>query len=261
MQVVICPDAVELSRQAAELVAAAVIRNPRLVLGLAAGASPVGLYRELTRRHQNGLDFSEVTAFGLDEYFGLSADHPARFRNDLQRHFLSGVNLPPGRVHWPEAPLDCDITACCAAYERSIAEAGGIDLQVLGIGVNGHLGFNEPGASLAGRTRLVHLSAATRRANRGNFPSPHEMPQAAITQGIGTILEARRIVLVATGEAKAQAVAAAVEGPLTAMQPASALQLHPHVTVFLDAAAAGRLARRQDYDEEVAALRQFGMLA
>ncbi len=258
MRVIICPDAAALSRQAAALVAAAVTANPRTVLGLAAGATPIGLYRELGRHHGDGLDFSAVTAFGLDEYYGLPAGHPASFRAEIERQVLSRVALPPARLHWPEAPPGSHVAAACAGYERAIAEAGGIDLQILGIGANGHIGFNEPGSSLAGRTRLVRLSDTTRRANAKAFASPQDMPEAAVTQGIGTILAARRILLLASGEHKAAAVAAALEGPLTAMLPASALQLHPEAVVFLDAAAAAGLQRRAEYQAQEDLLRRLG---
>jgi glucosamine-6-phosphate deaminase len=260
MRIVICPDESDLSRQAAFLVAAAIGRSPRMVLGLAAGATPIGLYHALGRHHADGLDFSGVAVFGLDEYFGLAADHPACFRGNIQRHFLNGVNIPPSRVSWPYCRPDEDIAARCAAYERAIADAGGIDVQVLGIGVNGHLGFNEPGSSLGGRTRLVRLSATTRHANERNFPVAGDMPESAVTQGIGTILEARRLLLMASGESKAAAVEQALEGPVTSMLPASAVQLHPNVTVFLDRAAASRLRRREEYEAETDMARRLGLL-
>ncbi len=260
MRIFICSDAAVLSHQAGTFVANVVADNPQTVLGLAAGATPLGLYRELGCHHDQGLDFSAVTAFGLDEYFGLPAGHPASFRHGIEEHLAARVDLPPARLHWPDVRPDADVAAACAGYERTIAHAGGIDLQILGIGGNGHIGFNEPGSSLAGRTRLVRLTAATRRANEGNFSSPADMPEAAVTQGIGTILAARRILLLASGANKAAAVAAAVEGPVTAIVPASALQLHPDVTVFLDAAAAADLRRRDEYQAEAEMLRRMGLL-
>ena len=259
MHVVICPDAPTLSRQAAVMVAGAILRHPEMVMGLAAGATPIGLYHELVRYHANGLDFSGLTVFGLDEYLGLDINHPTRFRNSVERHLLSGVNIQPSRVHWPDGHWDGDLAEYCAGYEQTIVEAGGIDLQILGIGVNGHLGFNEPGCSLAGRTGVVRLSATTLHANETNFASRREMPEAAITLGIGSILDARAILLAATGESKATAVAGAVEGPVTAMLPASALQLHPNVTVFLDDAAASHLRCREAYDADVEMLRRRGL--
>jgi glucosamine-6-phosphate deaminase len=258
MHVVICPDASALSEQAAAMIAGAIGVNPKMVLGLAAGASPLGLYQSLLRRQAAGLDVSGVTLFGLDDYFGLAEDHPGRLRSSVQHHFLSKLAVSPAHIHWPEVSPDSDIAAACAAFERSIGQAGGIDLQILGIGANGHIAFNEPGSGLAGRTRLVHLSAATRRANAPSF-APGEMPEAAITQGIGTILESRRIVLLASGESKAAAIAGAVEGPVTAMLPASALQWHPEVTLFVDFAAASQLTRRDEYDAEIAMLRRQGV--
>jgi glucosamine-6-phosphate deaminase len=255
MLVVVLPDARAVSLQAAAMVADVATRTPRAVLGLAAGATPVGLYHELARRHAAGLDLSGVTAFALDEYLDLAPDHPARFARAFHDHLLAGTNLPAAALHLPDVHSG-DLVAACAAYDQAIAAAGGIDLQILGIGGNGHIGFNEPGSSLAGRTRPVRLSVATRAANAGSFRSGEAVPEAAVTMGIGTILAARRIVLLATGANKAAVVAAAIEGPVTARLPASALQLHPDVTVVLDEAAANRLDLRAHYDAEAAMRRK-----
>lgn len=253
MLVVVLPDAQAVSRRAADIVATMVARRPESVLGLAAGATPLGMYGELVRRHADGLDFSRTTLYGLDEYLGLPPDHPASCARALRHHFIDRVQPDSRRVRLLGNP-DGDTAAYCAAYERSIAEAGGLDLQILGLGVNGHIGFNEPGCSLAGRTHVVGLSASTRATNRPNFPPPDDVPRAAITMGVATILAARKVMLLATGTAKAAMVEALVEGPLTARIPASSLQMHPDAVVLLDEEAASGLTLRSDYDAEVSAL-------
>jgi glucosamine-6-phosphate deaminase len=245
MRVIVLPDYESVSRAAARLVAEAVARQPALVLGLAAGETQLGLYRELVRRQREGsLDLSRVTTFNLDEYLGLPEDHEASFRRFTRRHLLEPVGHPPGQAHAPASrPSDRD--AECRRYERAIAEAGGIDLLLLGIGANGHIAFNEPGAPLDSRTRAVSLSRETvaEMRRRGVFGPGERTPSEAITIGIATILEARRLLLMACGAAKAAAVAAALEGEVTPALPASALQLHADATVLLDAAAASRLRR------------------
>jgi glucosamine-6-phosphate deaminase len=240
MTVHILADAAAVGSAAADLVQALLAANRRAVLGLAAGTTPAGLYRELGRRR---IDLSAATVFSLDEYLGLPAGHPAAFARFFQDHLFTA--LRPRHIHLVDGNPR-DVEASCAAYEAKIRAAGGIDLQILGIGGNGHIAFNEPGSSLGGRTRAVRLSAATRAANQGAFPDGEAVPERAVTMGIGTILEARRILLLAFGAGKAQAVARALEGPVTAMVPASALQLHPAVTVLLDAAAARDLTLRDE---------------
>lgn len=248
MLVVVEADPQAVSRRAADLVAGLIRRNRRAVLGLAAGATPRGLYGELVRRR---LDFSGVTVFGLDEYLDLPADHPASCGFILRRSLIERVNLDPSRIHLLDSAVPAgDVAEYCAAHERKIAMAGGVDLQLLGLGMNGHMGFNEPGGSLSGRTHRVALSASTRAVNRPGFPPPEAVPPAAVTMGIGTILAARRVLLLATGTAKADIVATFIEGPLTARVPASALQLHPDAIVLLDEAAAARLQYRDDYAAE-----------
>jgi glucosamine-6-phosphate deaminase len=212
------------------------------VLGLATGASVKRVYAEL-----HALDFSRVTAFVLDEYVGLSPSHPASFHSFMEEHFLSRVNVDRRRVHLPPVEGD-DLAGLCEEFERKIRSAGGIDLQLLGIGRDGHLGFNEPTSSLASRTRIKTLTSLSREANRPGFGGD-DVPLHVVTMGIGTILEARHCLLVADGSAKADAVARMVEGPLTAMVPASALQLHPHVTVIVDELAAAGLSLRDYYRE------------
>ena len=222
-------------------VAALVDATPTAVLGLATGSSPVVVYRDLARRHVAGdLSLARVQAFLLDEYVGLPPDHPQSYRSFIARELEARVDLADAAVQAPDIQSG-DLVAACAAYEREIAAAGGVDLQLLGIGTDGHIGFNEPGSSLASRTRIKTLTDQTRRDNARFFASLDEVPRHVVTQGVGTILEARHLVLLAFGAAKAAAVAAAVEGPVTAMVPGSALQLHPHATVVVDEPAAAGL--------------------
>ena len=248
MLVVIQPTYEALSREAARIVAHTVRGNPSTTLGLATGSTTVGLYRELVRLHQEqALDFSRVATFNLDEYLGLSAGHPQSFHSFMREHFFAHVNVAPARIHIPDGTVTSNYEDYCASYERAIREAGGIDLQVLGIGRNGHIGFNEPTSSFASRTRLKVLTSETIADNRSSFSTAEEMPQCAVTMGLGTILEARRILILATGEAKAEAVARAIEGPITASVTASCLQLHPDVTFVMDEAAAAHLQQRDYY--------------
>jgi glucosamine-6-phosphate deaminase len=240
----------EIVRQAALLVAGAVRKKPNLTLGLATGGTMVGVYAELVRLHKNeALDFSRVVTFNLDEYLGLPAGHPQSFRYFMQENFFSHVNVRPENIHVPDGTIRGEYDEYCAKYEASIRSVGGIDLQLLGIGRNGHIGFNEPMSSLGSRTRLKVLSKETMDDNRKSFAAGEQVPNCAITVGIGTILEARRILLLAAGESKAQAVAEAIEGPVTASVTASALQLHPEVTFIIDGAAASQLKHRDYYRE------------
>src|SRR5690242_4663119 len=244
-------NAEEVGREAARIVANAVRRNPALRLGLATGNTMVGMYKELVRMHQkDGLDFSRVITFNLDEYLGLSAKHPRSFRHFMDENFFSHANLAPRNIHIPDGSVKGDFDEYCASYEKAIRDAGGIDLQILGIGRNGHVGFNEPTSSIGSRTRLKVLSQETIEDNRKFFAPGEEIPQCAITMGIGTILEAKRILLLATGSSKAEPIAAAIEGPLTASVTASALQLHPDVTFLVDQQAGAQL-KQQDYYRRV----------
>lgn len=247
MELIILPTPEAASRSAADYLTALVRRNPAAVLGLATGSTPLLLYRELIRRHaEEGLDFSDCTTFNLDEYIGLGSDHPASYRRFMQENLFHALNIPPERIHIPDG-LAADIPAHCAEYEAAIRSSGGIDLQILGIGSDGHIGFNEPSSSLASRTRIKTLTENTRTDNARFFDSPEEVPFHVMTMGIGTILEARAVALLAFGESKATAVAAMTEGPITANVPASALQLHPTAKIFLDEAAASGLSRRDYY--------------
>ena len=243
MEVIVLPAAPDVGVAAAGIISRLVAEKPDAVLGLATGGSVKPVYAEL-----HALDFSRVTAFLLDEYVGLRRSHPASFHAFMEEHFLSRVNLDRRRFHLPPTEGD-DLAGLCEQFERDIVAAGGIDLQLLGIGRDGHLGFNEPTSSLASRTRIKTLTSATREAARPGF-GEEEVPLHVVTMGIGTILEARHCLLVADGPAKADAIARMVEGPVTAMVPASALQLHPHATVIVDEAAAAGL-RLRDYYREV----------
>ncbi len=252
MEVVVAPTPEAVARLVAEAIEVLVQRQPAAVLGLATGSSPLPVYDELTRRHeQGGLSFAAATGFLLDEYVGLPADHPESYRAVIEREFTSRVDFDPRRVHGPDGRA-VDIPGACATYEAAISEAGGIDLQLLGVGGDGHIGFNEPGSSLASRTRLKTLTRQTRLDNARFFDSIDTVPHHVITQGVGTILDARHLVLVATGAAKADAVAKTVEGPVTAFFPSSALQLHPHVSVVVDEAAAASLQLADYYRQTYA---------
>jgi glucosamine-6-phosphate deaminase len=230
-------------------IATLVAARPAAVLGLATGSSPLTVYADLARRYAAGtLTLAGARAFLLDEYVGLPPGAPESYRAFIRAHFEAGVDIPPDAVQGPDVTA-ADLNAACACYEAAIAEVGGVDLQLLGIGTDGHIGFNEPGSSLASRTRIKTLTDRTRQDNARFFRRPSEVPRHVVTQGVGTILEARHLVLLAFGEAKADAVARAVEGPVTAMVPGSALQLHPHATVVVDSAAAGGLRLAGYYRE------------
>lgn len=241
MEVVIAP-AERLAVLAADAVEAVVRSGPGAVLGLATGSSPLKVYDELVRRHvQEGLSFAGVRAFMLDEYVGLPVDHPERYRNVIETEIASRVDFAPGAVQGPDGNAE-DLVSACAAYEESIAGAGGVDLQILGIGTDGHIAFNEPGSSLASRTRIKTLTAQTREDNARFFGDDVErVPRHCLTQGLATIMSARHLVLLATGKGKAEAVHQLVEGPVSAMWPATIMQMHPHATVLVDDAAASRL--------------------
>ena len=248
MEIVITSSAREAAIIAADALERLLSGTGRPVIGLATGGSPLPTYRELIERCRDGrVSFARTQMFLLDEYVGLDHEHPMSCRNFIQRELLDHVDVPEGALAVPECASEDPVTAG-EAYERRITDVGGIDLQVLGIGRNGHIGFNEPPSSLASRTRLTALAAATRKDNARFFgDDPDLVPRQGITQGIGTILEARHIVLIATGEAKSEAVARAVEGPVTAMMPASALQLHPRTAVIVDEAAGRQLEHADRY--------------
>ncbi len=248
MEVIICPTYEEMSRAAAREVSKAINTKPNAVLGLATGSTPVGTYKELVRMHQEeGLDFSQVTSFNLDEYVGLPDNHPQSYHYFMRENLFRHINIPPQNIHIPSGTTRNHL-AFCQWYERRIKECGGIDVQILGIGSDGHIAFNEPGSSLGSRTRIKTLAKQTIDDNARFFEKSEDVPIYAITMGVGTILEARKLMLLASGKSKAEAIAAAIEGPVTSMITASALQLHPDSMIFLDDPAAGKLKMRDYYD-------------
>jgi glucosamine-6-phosphate deaminase len=248
MLVILKRDDDEISRQAAQLIASAIRKKPALTIGLATGSTMVGVYKQLVHLHKQGsLDFSRVVTFNLDEYLGLSAAHPQSFHHFMRENLFAHVNVDPRNIHIPDGTIRGDYDRYCASYEESIRKAGGIDLQLLGIGRNGHIGFNEPTSSIGSRTRLKVLSQETMDDNAKSFAPGEESPHCAITMGIGTILEARKILLLAAGAAKSAAVAKSIEGPITSAVSASALQLHPDVTFIIDNAASSQLTQRDYY--------------
>jgi glucosamine-6-phosphate deaminase len=240
VDVEVLPSPAAVASRVADVLGTILADKPAAVLGLAAGSSPLPVYAELVRRHRDeGLSFARATVFGLDEYVGLPAAHPASFRRSLELALYRQVDLSPARLHGPDVDAP-DADRAAARYEEEIAAAGGFDLVLLGIGGNGHIAFNEPGAPFDSRTRVVTLADETRRANLGAFPDGH-VPARAITIGVATILSSRACLLVACGPRKARAIAAMLEGPRTTAVPASALRDHPHAMVVIDAEAAREL--------------------
>ncbi|ULE33365.1 glucosamine-6-phosphate deaminase [Mycobacterium sp. IDR2000157661] len=242
MEVIILPDRAQIGAVAADAVTVLLDRNPAAVLGLATGSSPMPVYDELVARHDAGrISFCRARGFTLDEYVGLPAGHPQRYRHVIDEVFVSRVDFADDAVQGPDGSA-ADIPAACVAFEAAIRRAGGVDLQLLGIGTDGHIAFNEPGSSLGSRTRIKTLTRQTRLDNSRFFGGDvGAVPTHCLTQGLATIMEARHLVLVATGRQKAEAVHYLVEGAVSAMWPATVLQHHPHVTVLLDEPAAGRL--------------------
>lgn len=232
------------ARALAHRIADAVIAKPRLVLGLPTGRTPVALYSELAALAARGaVDFTSVTTFNLDEFLGIQHSHPGSYRQFMEKHFFSRVNVAPARINFLDGSA-ADPERECARYERVITEAGGIDLQVLGIGTNGHIGFNEPAPELDARTHRVALKPETRRSNAALFGGDEAaVPREALSMGMGTILRSRAIVLLATGTSKAACVERVVQGGVTTALPASFLQLHGDVDIMVDEAA-GALLRR-----------------
>jgi glucosamine-6-phosphate deaminase len=242
MEIIIQATPDEATSVASRIIARLLQEKPNAVLGLATGSTPLLLYRALIAMK---LDWSRVTTFNLDEYVGLPADHPQSYRSFMWENLFRHVNIAARNAHIPDGNAS-DIPGSCAAYEQSIRDAGGIDLQVLGIGSDGHIGFNEPTSSLASRTRIKTLTPQTRQDNARFFERAEEVPTHAITMGIGTIMEARQNLMLAFGANKAGAVAQAVEGPISSINPASILQMHPDARLCLDETAAAQL-KRSDY--------------
>ncbi|UCG16109.1 MAG: glucosamine-6-phosphate deaminase [Phycisphaerales bacterium] len=246
MEIIISETYDEMSRLAADMIKHQLLKKPSSVLGLATGSTPVGLYKELIRLHkEQGLDFSQVITFNLDEYLGLPPSHDQSYHYFMDQNLFHHVNVTPNNIHVPYGHTE-DIEEFCQWYEDQIERAGGIDIQILGIGGDGHIAFNEPGSSLGSRTRLKTLTKQTIDDNARFFENEADVPRFAVTMGVGTILEARKIIMLANGAKKADIVAQALEGPVTAQVSASALQLHPDVVVILDAEA-GKTLRRADY--------------
>jgi glucosamine-6-phosphate deaminase len=242
MEIIIQPTQQAATEVAARIIARLITDQPTAVLGLATGSTPLSLYQTLI---QMNLDWSQVTTFNLDEYIGLPQDHPQSYHHFMWENLFQHVNIAKENVHIPDGNA-ADIPKFCQAYEAQILAAGGIDLQVLGIGTDGHIGFNEPTSSLTSRTRIKTLTQQTCKDNARFFGSEDQVPHHVITMGIGTIMDARQNLLLAFGQNKARAVAEAVEGPITSFNPASILQMHPLVKVILDEPAASDL-KKADY--------------
>jgi len=239
MNIIVTDSPEQAFSKAADMIACEVLYNPHPVLGLATGRTMESIYRLLVKQYEaSALDFAATTSFNLDEYVGLSATDPNSYRYYMQEHLFKHVNMPPSQIHVPNGIAE-DLSVECACYEASIENAGGIGLQLLGIGETGHIGFNEPPSAFNSRTRVVHLDEITRRQNSGMFGNdPTRVPEHALTMGVGTILEARKLLLVAVGKGKAAIVDDALNGPLNENVSATAIRLHQDCTVILDNAAA-----------------------
>ncbi len=255
MEVIICPNAQRVGEVAAAKAARlAASIGPKVVLGVATGSSPVHTFAELARLVESAeVDLSEASAFALDEYVGIPEGHPESYHEVIRRTVTEPLRLDPARVHVPNG-FAADLARACQDYEDAIVAAGGVDIQFLGVGSNGHIGFNEPTSSLSSRTRIKTLAAGTRADNARFFDSIDDVPRHCLTQGLGTIMAARSVILVATGTGKAQAIAQLVEGPITAMCPGSVLQMHPHATIVVDPEAASGLTLADYYRETYASL-------
>ncbi len=248
MRVIIEKDYEAMSNKAAGFIADLVRKKPHCVLGLATGSTPVGLYERLIHLHLNeGLDFSKVTTFNLDEYYGLAPNHDQSYHYFMHDKLFNHINIPAHQINVPSG-LARDVDTWCSNYEQHIRDADGIDIQVLGIGGDGHIAFNEPGSSLGSRTRIKTLTEETISDNARFFDNADDVPQFAITMGVGTIMETKQCLLMANGDTKSKVLAEAIEGPITAQVTASALQWHASLVVMCDEAAAGNLTRHDYYN-------------
>jgi glucosamine-6-phosphate deaminase len=244
MEVIIKENPEEMSKLAAQMIAEVIKSKEKPVLGLATGSTPVGTYKELIRMYKEGeLDFAKVRSFNLDEYVGLDENHDQSYHYFMWENLFKHINIKKENTNVPDG-MAKDIEKACKKYEEKIKKWGGIDIQILGIGGNGHIAFNEPGSSYASRTRIIALDERTINDNARFFAKKEDVPRYAVTMGIGTILEARKIILLANGKNKAEAIAKSVEGPITAMVPASFLQMHADVTFIIDKEAASLLKRK-----------------
>jgi len=257
MRIILTKDFPEMSQEAAAVVKNRLETKPDLVLGLATGSTPIGLYQELVRMHKKeGLSFAKVRTFNLDEYIGLEPDHPQSYYYFMYQHLFGHIDIPEENVHIPDG-LAKNPEKFCQWYEDEIEKVGGIDLQVVGIGRDGHIAFNEPGSSLASRTRVKTLDEQTIKDNSRFFQNVNEVPRFAITMGIGTIMEAKEILFIASGKGKAEIVAKALEGPVTSLITSSILQIHPKVVVIIDEDAATCLQRKDYYKYAEEQARRF----
>ena len=237
MKIIKVNDYNDMSRKAANIISAQIIVKPGCVLGLATGSSPLGLYANLVERYKQGdLDFSQVKSVNLDEYLGLTHDNPQSYYYFMNENLFRQINIAPENTHIPDGLAE-NAEQACAEYEQIIQSLGGIDLQLLGLGNNGHIGFNEPGSAFECETHCIHLTPSTIEANRRFFNSEQDVPRMAYTMGIKNIMQARKILVIVSGEAKAKALKEALYGPVTPFMPASVLQLHTDVTIVADEAA------------------------
>ncbi|WP_026486119.1 glucosamine-6-phosphate deaminase [Caldanaerobius polysaccharolyticus] len=245
MRIFITEDYKDMSRKAAEMVAWEIKNKPDLVLGLATGSTPLGMYGELVEMYKKGIiDFSNVVSFNLDEYIGLPADHEQSYHYYMHKNFFDHINIKPENIHIPDGCAE-DLEKECERYEEAIRESGGIDLQILGLGVNGHIGFNEPDTNIDTKTHVVQLAKETIEANKRFFHSAEEVPRKAITMGVGTIMKAKKIMLLASGQNKAKAIRETIKGYLTTNVPSTVLALHPDVTLVIDRKAASLIDEKE----------------
>jgi len=247
MQIVILENAEAVAVHGAKVFIQKLQKKPKAIFGLATGSTPLALYKKLIAANQNKtVSFSEATSFNLDEYLGLPGEHPQSYRHFMQEHLFNHIDIRGDNTHVPPGDAENPIQAC-KEYDELIAQKGGIDIQLLGIGRNGHIGFNEPSSGLSSRTRVKTLTPATIADNARFFAEDEFQPHLSITMGIGTIMDSRKVLLLATGSSKADAIYATVEGPLSASCPASALQMHQDVMLIIDKAAAEKLQHKEFY--------------